>query len=108
MPDFLHRSVVNLDGGLTRYNTNQQQQQRLWDRLTYSSASIGLFVGTVLLNGGLFGAAAGFSGGLSLGLIEFAAVKKLRLNHHLPALLREEEYDEEEDGGADANAKKTD
>lgn len=71
--------------------SNPISQQRLWDRLSYSSASLGLFVGTVLLNGGLFGAAAGFSGGLSLGLIEFAAVKKLRLNHHLPALLREEE-----------------
>lgn len=73
--------------------------------MSYSSASLGLFVGTVLLNGGLFGAAAGFSGGLSLGLIEFAAVKKMRLNHHLPELLREEEEEEEQDGAEAKNAK---
>lgn len=50
-----------------------------------------------MLNGGLFGAAAGFSSGLSLGVLEFAAVKKLHLLHHLPELLRGGEEDEEED-----------
>lgn len=84
------------------YRLRYNKGQRLWDRLAYTSASMGLFVGSVVLNGGLMGAAAGFSSGLSLGLVEFAAVKKLNLTHHLPALLRDE--DEDEDAGVGAAA----
>lgn len=89
------------------YRLRHNKGQKLWDKLAYSTASIGLFLGTVVFNGGLFGAAAGFSGGLSLGLLEFATVKKLNLTHHLPALLKEEEDDEYGDGAAPAvDAKK--
>lgn len=87
------------------YRLRFNKGQRLWDRLAYTSASMGLFLGSVVLNGGLFGAAAGFSSGLSLGLFEFAAVKKLNLLHHLPALLRDgaEEDDDEGVSGAAAS-----
>jgi len=92
-----------------RIHDTHTHVQRLWDRLAYSSASVGLFLGAVVFAGGLFGAAAGFSSGLSLGVVEFAAVKKVTaLRSYLPAAFKEEEDDEDAtaDGAAGAAAAK--
>lgn len=88
--------------------TTHTHVQRLWDRLAYSSASVGLFLGAVVFAGGLFGAAAGFSSGLSLGVVEFAAVKVTALRAYLPAAFKEEEDDEDATADGAAAAKKAD
>ncbi len=57
------------------YRLRHNHGQKLLDQLSYGSASLGLFVGTVLLNKGLWGGIVGLSSGLSLGVVEFVGLK---------------------------------
>jgi hypothetical protein len=57
------------------YRLRNNDGQVILDTLSYTSAAVGLFVGTVLLNKGLYGGLVGVSSGLSLGVLEFGAMK---------------------------------
>lgn len=57
------------------YRLRNNDGQIVLDTLSYTSAAVGLFVGTVLLNKGLYGGLVGVSSGLSIGVIEYGALK---------------------------------
>ena len=57
------------------YRLRNNDGQIVLDTLSYTSAAVGLFVGTVLLNKGLYGGLVGVSSGLSMGVIEYGAMK---------------------------------
>lgn len=56
------------------YRLRNNAGQKTLDALSYMTAAVGLFAGTVLLNKGLYGGLLGASSGLSLGVLEYVGL----------------------------------